>query len=111
MHSKRFPGLENRMDMVNDKLNEISKAKLVITDTLHCMVSATITGTPCIAFDNLSGKVKNVYKWIESLGYVRFCEDVSELNQLLNENIKSASYSLNNKDMYLDKLEGIIRHE
>lgn len=111
MHSKRFPGLENRMDMVNDKLNEISKAKLVITDTLHCMVSATITGTPCIAFDNLSGKVKNVYKWIESLGYVRFCEDVSELNQLLNDNIKPASYVLNNKDMYLDKLEGIIRHE
>ena len=40
---------------------------MVITDRLHGMIFAAITGTPCVAVDNLTGKVGRVYKWIEDV--------------------------------------------
>ena len=46
-----------RQDEVSKILNTISKAELLITDRLHAMIMAVITGTPCIAFDNLSKKL------------------------------------------------------
>ena len=53
---------QKRHDELNAKLKEYSGAKLVITDRLHSMLFAAITGTPCIAFDNKTGKVKGVLK-------------------------------------------------
>lgn len=60
------------------KLAEFSRARLVITDRLHGMVFAAITGTPCIALNNSNGKVGRVYEWIAELPYVRFCQSVPE---------------------------------
>lgn len=90
-------------------LRFISKRKLIITDRLHAMVFATITNTPCIAFDNKSGKVKGVYEWIkEENNYVLFVEeyDKNELEKFLN--------SLNNKFIYKnnkikDELNNVIK--
>ena len=65
MHSGEFLGINGRKEQVYNKLAQIQDSGLVVTDTLHCMISAALTGTPCIAFNNLSGKVENVYKWIE----------------------------------------------
>ena len=56
---------------LNKKLDEFAKAEIVITDRLHGMIFATITGTPCIAFDNLSNKVSGVYEWIMDQSYVK----------------------------------------
>jgi pyruvyl transferase EpsI len=62
------------------KLSEFSQAKLVITDRLHGMIFAAITGTPCIAFDNSTGKVAGVYLWIQKLPYIKLVseEEISE---------------------------------
>lgn len=48
-----------------DKLAEFARAKFVITDRLHGMIFAVLTGTPCIAINNISGKVEGVYQWIK----------------------------------------------
>ena len=42
------------------------------------MIFATLTGTPCIAFDSISGKVKGVYEWIKDLEYVKFANNIEE---------------------------------
>ena len=63
--------MSSREEIVCDKLSEFASAKLVITDRLHCMLSCAITGTPCIAFDNLSHKVSGVYEWIKELSYIK----------------------------------------
>lgn len=48
-----------------EKWEEFSEAKLVVTDRLHGMLFAAINSTPCLALDNLSGKVKGVYdEWL-----------------------------------------------
>ena len=56
---------KDRKKEVSQKLEEFSKAKLVITDRLHGMVFAYLTATPCIVFSNYNYKVEGVYKWIK----------------------------------------------
>ena len=52
---------------VINKLKEFAKYKLVVTDRLHGMVFSYITGTPCIAIDNQTGKSSALYKdWLSN---------------------------------------------
>lgn len=71
---------------VRNKLNEISRHKVIITDMLHAVLFCAITATPCIALESLSGKVYGGYKWIKSLPYIRYAEDfdavIDNLEQL-----------------------------
>lgn len=54
------------------KWNEFSSAKLVVTDRLHGMIFSAITGTPCIALDNVSHKIKAGYEWVKFLPYIDY---------------------------------------
>jgi pyruvyl transferase EpsI len=45
---------------VHEIMRQISRRKLIITDRLHAAIFARITRTPCIALDNLTGKVAGV---------------------------------------------------
>ena len=40
--------------------------RLVLTDRLHAMILAVICNVPCIAFDNSTHKVSEVYNWIKN---------------------------------------------
>ncbi len=89
-------GINGRKEQVYNKLAQIQDSGLVVTDTLHCMISAALTGTPCIAFNNLSGKVENVYKWIEKMPYIQLCNERTEFEdkvQALDKNQKSVTTS------------------
>lgn len=71
---------ENRQKMVDEKLVQFKKSELVITDRLHGLVFAAITGTPCIAVGNYNHKVAGIYEWVKSFPYVKYVnapEDVS----------------------------------
>lgn len=81
---------KNREREVYKKLAEFSKAKLVVTDRLHAMIFSAITATPCVAFGNMSGKVKGVYSWISYCPYIKYVNNMSEFKDALNEiNIES----------------------
>lgn len=71
---------EKRKELLQEKLDEFSRAQLVITDRLHGMLFSAITGTPCIALDNSSGKVAGVYDWIKDLNYVKLAKNMNELS-------------------------------
>jgi pyruvyl transferase EpsI len=73
---------EREMELLH-KLQEFANAKLVVTDRLHGMIFAAITGTPCIAFGNTSGKVQGVYEWIKHLDYVKYVEKTELLEAVL----------------------------
>lgn len=85
MMSPEVYPIEYRNEVVACKLEEFSEYKLVVTDRLHCMIMCAITGTPCVAIDNVSGKVSGVYKWIEKLSYIRIMEDLSQLENMAAE--------------------------
>lgn len=74
-----------RKHLVNNQLRRFASAKLIVTDRLHGMVFAAITGTPCIALDNSSGKVSGVYEWIKNNEYIRVCKDINEAEQAVGE--------------------------
>jgi len=100
---------EKRHLQVERKLDELSRAKLVVTDTLHCMVSAALVGTECIFFDNLSGKVRNVYKWIENNEYLHYCSNAEDFERIFNEiNYRDNRFVLDGKKAYVEKIRNII---
>lgn len=70
---------ENRMAAINSKLYQIQTSRLVITDRLHCMLLCAISGTPCMVFDNLSGKVHGVYHWIQENPYICLVENDTDI--------------------------------
>lgn len=75
----------SRDQALQNKWDEFRQAELVITDRLHGMEFAAITGTPCIALDNVSHKIKGGYQWIRELSYVRFLEDPALLEKTFRE--------------------------
>ena len=78
--------LKNREAEVERKLDEFRQSRLVITDRLHGMVFAAITGTPCIAFNNSSGKVEGVWRvWLRHLPYIKFVESADTASDSIDE--------------------------
>lgn len=86
-------GKERKMVII-EKIKQFSKYEIVITDRLHGMIFAAITGTPCIALSNYNYKVKGTYEWIKDLGYIKFTDDINEIPDLIQElkNIKNVKY-------------------
>lgn len=96
---------------VKEKLNEFSKNELVITDRLHGMIFSVITGTPCIAINNLSSKVQGVYRWIQELDYVVCCRPNEIDENLIRSMMKKSSSSEYSPDLLkreYDRMDKII---
>lgn len=90
---------EDRLKHLYDKFNQFQSYDLVITDRLHGMVFSLITGTPCIALNNASGKVLNVYEWIKEVPYIKCIDNPSkgELSALIEELLALDEMHYNNK--------------
>ncbi len=75
---------KDRKNALEQKYSEFRDSKLVITDRLHGMIFAAITGTPCIVINSQSPKVLGCYEWIKNLNYIKFCNDVSTIADVIN---------------------------
>ena len=53
-------------------INRVSSAKVIVTDRLHGMIFAYITGTPAIVLPNSNRKIEMCYEWISNCGFIRF---------------------------------------
>lgn len=105
-------GFSSRQYELEKKIDEFKRSRIVITDRLHGMLFAAITGTPCIALNNISGKVEGVLEWIKYLKYVKFTGDASEIEELLKEilNEEKESYQYDNTPLepYFDMIKSEI---
>lgn len=94
------------------KWDEFSKAKLVITDRIHGMIFSALTGTPCIALDNVSKKVSGAYHWIDYLDYIKIIEKptVDVIENVLGDLMQSSNNDYNNVPLtqYYDALAECI---
>lgn len=97
------------------KLKEFASAKLVITDRLHAMIFAAITGTPCIAFDNKTRKISGVYEWIKNLCYVSYISgetSIEKVTEAMKEMLeyKDLSFELDNNEwkLFIEVLNNIL---
>ncbi|MBC9722863.1 MAG: polysaccharide pyruvyl transferase family protein [Lactobacillus sp.] len=84
-----------RNKLLNSKWQEFSSSKIVITDRLHGMIFAYITGTPAIVFDNQNHKVRNSYNdWLNDVDYIHFADDYSndELEKLITKYTDTSNF-------------------
>ena len=113
MHSDKEILSNGERAAIKRKIKEISGAELVITDALHCVIICAITGTRCLAIDNVSHKISNTYKWIEDLKYIRCLSKPKDLLELdVVEWLKECSdleYTLD-FSQYKRELMSLIRH-
>ena len=86
---------DKRESAFSKKLLEFSRAKLIVTDRLHAMIFAAVTGTPCVAFDNTSKKVSGVYQWLTELPYITCVEEAEKAREAIREMLKIDDASLN----------------
>lgn len=102
--------VERRETALREKFAEFSGAKLVITDRLHGMVFCAITGTPCVVVDSKSPKVRGSYEWIKHLDYIRFADDVSQIEELYR-GIPNKEHKYDNTHLlhYYDELAKVVK--
>lgn len=79
------------------KLEEFSKAQLVITDRLHGMIFAAITSTPCIALGNYNHKIEASFEWLKTQNYIKFLKNIDDLEETINELTSKEDYNYNNE--------------
>lgn len=103
----------NKYDCLNSFLDKLSKTRLLITDRLHGMIFAYITGTPAIVFDNSNKKVQQCFRWIENCGFIHYVDEFDRdsfahsMNELLNCKIDIGILEQNRKK-FLNFFEGIL---
>jgi exopolysaccharide biosynthesis predicted pyruvyltransferase EpsI len=78
-----------RPKKLEKKLREFRSAKLVITDRLHGMIFSAITGTPCIALNNVIEEIAEVYEWIKYLTYIKLAQEEADIPALMDELLNS----------------------
>ncbi len=108
-----YNGVEESREEVRKKLEQFSKAEIVVTDRLHGMVFAAITKTPCIALSNYNKKVLGVYKWISELSYIKYIDNVSDFDVALDTVLnceKNDSIVFKKIDSYFKPLEDILKN-
>ncbi len=90
-----------RQEAVAQVLEMLAGKKLVITDRLHCMIFCALSGTPCIALDNITEKLSGVHEWIRDIPYLRLIREEAE--------IRAAFYGLlgsdGSKEAVFEKLQ------
>lgn len=102
---------ENRIEELEKQFETFRRAELVITDRLHGMIFAAITGTPCAVFFSMSHKVKGVYDWcLSDAEYIQSVENCADIAAFY-EKIKGRSFSYDNTALkpYYDELIEIIK--
>lgn len=104
---------ENRADCVRRKMQEFCGAELVITDRLHGMVFAALTGTPCIVFSNCNHKVKGTYDWISYLPYIRYVETEEEAKNCIQDLLKMYNCQFDNTPLkpFYDQLAEVVKEK
>ena len=106
-----FVTKDKRRATVNSKLDEFRGAEMVVTDRLHGMVFAALTGSPCVALGNLNGKIKGTYAWIKNCDYIRFIDSLDDFDEAYESVLKTASKKYDYKHLVNDymPLYGILK--
>lgn len=91
----------DRERILTEKFSLWSSVRLVITDRLHGMIFAIITGTPCIVLGNNHHKVLETYKTFRDCPYLRYAEDIGAIPSYMKE-LLAPDYDVQDAAVYCD---------
>ncbi len=110
----RINNPKKRIYHLSKKWEEFSNAEFVITDRLHGMIFCAITGTPCLAVDNISHKVRDGYQWLEHLPYILYCDNgddaINKVNQLFEISSQNFIYDSSHFKKYYNLMKNQIKN-
>lgn len=71
---------------LNSIWSAFRSSKWIITDRLHGMIFAYITGTPAIVLPNNNFKIKGCFEWIKDCGYIYFLDklDIMKIKKTIS---------------------------
>lgn len=98
---------KERKSLIENKMDEFRHSEIVITDRLHGMVFAAITGTPCIAMGNYNYKVKGTYEWIKNIKYIKYTDNIQDIPEMIMDIKKLNNINYKN-DKYIKEYNKII---
>ena len=103
---------KDRKAIIKEKFDLWSQSKLVITDRLHGMIFAAITGTPCIVFSNYNHKVQGTYEWIKYLPYICYAETATDVERYLPKLLEMENCTYDNTPLmpYFEKIAEVVRN-
>lgn len=103
---------ENRFELVRAKMCQFAEAELVITDRLHGMIFSAITETPCIVLSNYNHKVKGTFDWIKHLPYMRYVDEISDVEKHIQELKNLGKCEYDNKELlkYYDDMKKVLNN-
>lgn len=78
---------EEKYSRLKELWREFRKSKLVVTDRLHGMIFAFITGTPALILSNSNFKVKECYHWLESNNYLYLITSTKNFNLKIDNSL------------------------
>lgn len=79
---------EERQEVIFNKMRELASYKLFITDAMHGMVLATVSGTACLAIESVTGKVGGVFEWIKGNQYVKYADAIEKVESMVEGLLK-----------------------
>lgn len=105
----RLITMRKREQAVVNKIKEFGNASVVITDRLHGMMFSLLAGTPCIVFDNATGKVFGVAEYLKKCGMPVYTAEELSLPMIEAIETKKQEYRLPEElRRYFDQLERIV---
>ena len=109
---ERFFVFPLRGFFVKKKLRLFSKARFVVTDRLHGVYFSAITNTSCLAFDNVSGKVRGGCEWLKGKSNITPVAALEEF--IIRENDESFEQNTVHDFLFyeekFDDLKTLIHH-
>lgn len=102
-----------RVSVINSALDKWRTSRLVITDRLHGMIFAAITGTPCIALSNYNHKISGTYEFIKYLPYIKFVQTEEEIKTAFSELVSMTDCKYDNTPLlpYYEKLAEVLKQK
>lgn len=113
MHTGSVFQMDTREREIAKKVHQVKSAEIVMTDTLHCMILCAITGTPCLAFDNLSAKISGVYAWIKRIPYIHLYKSGEDIDKSIRELLDGGSGQYDKESLanYYTELARMMRRK
>lgn len=88
----------NRHIAIDQLLSNVAKHEVVVTDRLHGMIFAYLTGTPAVVLANANLKIQSTFEsWLKSCKSIRFIKEpnlaqvVDAINELKGINVQDMS--------------------
>ena len=100
----------SREAALDAKWDEFRSAEVVVTDRLHGMIFSAITGTPCVALDNVSRKVSQGHDWVRHIRNIKVADSPAGVPGLLDAVLEAGPcrYDRAPLDPYYDRIREVV---